>query len=269
MAVLSDRDCERFIVDGFIALRGAVPRDVIDRCVEDLRPEFAETGVDIDDSSTWSKPVVRVNTPITHSFIEAGTQPMLYAAYDRLLGKNRWHPPGRLGASVPVRFPSDVDPGDAGWHVDHSFVSGDHWRVNVFSAQRALLCLFLLSDVTTDDAPTEIKVGSHFDAAVALQPFGVEGVSFHAGLLPATTFDRASAFATGQAGDVFLCHPFLVHRATWPHRGTEPRYLAQPGIQHRGGSPTFAYERSPFTQSKSADTYPVETAICMALSKRA
>jgi hypothetical protein len=37
-------------------------------------------------------------------------------------------------------------------------------------------------------------------------------------------------FATGAAGDVFVCHPFLVHRATWPHRGTRPRAVAQPGV---------------------------------------
>ena len=35
---------------------------------------------------------------------------------------------------------------------------------------------------------------------------------------------------TGQAGDVFLCHPFLVHAASWPHRGRLPRMMAQPGV---------------------------------------
>jgi hypothetical protein len=36
--------------------------------------------------------------------------------------------------------------------------------------------------------------------------------------------------ATGRAGDVFLCHPFLVHAASWPHRGTTPRWIAQPAL---------------------------------------
>jgi len=31
--------------------------------------------------------------------------------------------------------------------------------------------------------------------------------------------DRPLAWATGHAGDVYLCHPFIVHAATWPHRG--------------------------------------------------
>lgn len=50
--------------------------------------------------------------------------------------------------------------------------------------------------------------------------------------LPRPTLERPSAFATGRAGDVFVCHPFLVHRATWPHRGTAARMVAQPGIMH-------------------------------------
>jgi hypothetical protein len=33
--------------------------------------------------------------------------------------------------------------------------------------------------------------------------------------------------ATGQVGTVYLCHLFLVHSAQ-PHRGSEPRFLAQP-----------------------------------------
>jgi hypothetical protein len=38
------------------------------------------------------------------------------------------------------------------------------------------------------------------------------------------------ALVTGRAGDVFLCHPFLVHAASWPHTGRRPRLIAQPGV---------------------------------------
>ena len=41
---------------------------------------------------------------------------------------------------------------------------------------------------------------------------------------------RPTALATGRAGDVFLCHPFLVHAASWPHLGRQPRIVAQPGV---------------------------------------
>jgi hypothetical protein len=46
--------------------------------------------------------------------------------------------------------------------------------------------------------------------------------------------DRPLAWATGHAGDVYLCHPFIVHAATWPHRGKTPRFIAQPPLSPVG-----------------------------------
>jgi hypothetical protein len=84
-------------------------------------------------------------------FEKAANTPVLYDAFDRLVGKGRWQRRNGLG-TLPVRFPHPDDAGDAGWHVDSSFpgdgcdlnerhdVSG--WRVNVTSRGRALLMLF-------------------------------------------------------------------------------------------------------------------------------
>jgi hypothetical protein len=41
--------------------------------------------------------------------------------------------------------------------------------------------------------------------------------------------DRKLAPATGHSGDVYLCHPFLIHAAQ-PQRGREPRFMAQPPL---------------------------------------
>jgi ectoine hydroxylase-related dioxygenase (phytanoyl-CoA dioxygenase family) len=90
--------------------------------------------------------------------------------------------------------------------------------------------LFLFSDVDEDDAPTRIRVGSHLDIPRLLEPAGVAGMSF---LDLATELDKTAhrpvALATGDAGTVYLCHPFLVHAAQ-PHRGSEPRFMAQPPL---------------------------------------
>jgi hypothetical protein len=43
---------------------------------------------------------------------------------------------------------------------------------------------------------------------------------------------RTVALATGLPGDVYLCHPFLVHAAQ-PHHGTRPRFMAQPPLHPR------------------------------------
>lgn len=90
--------------------------------------------------------------------------------------------------------------------------------------------LVLLSDVGEDDAPTRLRVGSHHDVARGLVPFGEVGVpSSGTASVVSATAHRSIDLATGRAGDVYLCHPFLVHAAQ-RHRGAAPRFLAQPGV---------------------------------------
>jgi hypothetical protein len=40
---------------------------------------------------------------------------------------------------------------------------------------------------------------------------------------------RPETLATGEAGTVYLCHPFLVHAAQ-RHRGLVPRFMAQASL---------------------------------------
>jgi hypothetical protein len=221
-----------FCRDGFMAVREAFSPDVARACLAVIHDELRARSVDPDDRSTWTKPVVRFSCPTGPAFEAAATSPALWAMYDALLGPGRWIPRRDVGGSVPVRFPSEVDPGDAGWHIDGSYDVNGQWWVNVHSRGRGLLALFLFSDIGEQDAPTQILVGSHLDVPRLLAPYGERGVSFDVSDLPYTTFDRERVSATGRAGDVFLCHPFLVHRATWPHRGVGPRVLAQPGVAH-------------------------------------
>jgi hypothetical protein len=51
------------------------------------------------------------------------------------------------------------------------------WRANIHSTGRALLVLFLFSDVGERDAPTRIRVGSHADIARQLAPAGERGLT--------------------------------------------------------------------------------------------
>ena len=76
--------------------------------------------------------------------------------------------------------------------------------------------LFLLTDVDELSAPTRILAGSHLDVPRVLVPVGDDGMTFGDVVprLPASTFERHVVFATGDADDVYLCHPFLVHAAS-------------------------------------------------------
>jgi hypothetical protein len=230
--VLASDEVARFERLGYTVVRGAVPADVMAACQAEVAAGLRAAGVDPDDPATWSAPVVRLACPESPAFAAAGTQPALWSVYDQLLGSGAWWRRPGVGGTIPVRFPHEEDPGDAGWHIDGSYeVDGDYW-VNVASRGRGLLALFLLSDIGDEDAPTELKVGSHLDVPALLAPFGDAGTHFAtvSEQLPASAYARPSAFATGEAGDVYVCHPFLVHRATWPHRGRHARAVAQPGV---------------------------------------
>jgi hypothetical protein len=224
----------RFIDEGYVRIDDAFPAAL---AVEARAILWRDTGADPDDPATWTRPVVRLGSYSAPPFVAAANTPVLAAAYDALAGAGRWLPPRALG-TFPVRFPSPADPGDAGWHVDVSFDTDKpnflDWRVNVASKGRLLLMLFLFSDVGETDAPTRIRAGSHVDIARQLAPAGEAGMTL--GELAADGFagsaDWPEVLATGQAGTVYLCHPFLVHAAQ-PHRGTVPRFMAQPPLLPR------------------------------------
>jgi Phytanoyl-CoA dioxygenase (PhyH) len=230
--MLSQAEIDSFVADGFIAVRAAVPAGVLRACQDEIWSALGDLGVVRDDPSTWRAPVVRIPCPESEAFTAAGTQPVLWEAFDQLIGEGRWWRRHGVGGTIPVRFPSQADPGDAGWHIEASFDKGGEWWVNYRSRGRGLLALYLFSDVDADGAPTRVRPGSHRDAARVLAQFGEEGAPFRqaAPMAAEASAARPTALVTGRAGDVFLCHPFLVHAASWPHAGCRPRIVAQPGV---------------------------------------
>ena len=226
--MLSEQDLERFITAGYVKLEAVFD----ERLAEEARSIlWKDAGCDPEDRTTWTKPVIRLGGYAQEPFRRAANMPVLLEAFDQLVGRGRWQRLAGLG-TFPVRFPSDEEPGDTGWHAEASFYGTDgSMRLNVRSQGRALLLLFLFSDVGINDAPTRILEGSHFDLPAILEPAGENGLSFIevAQKLTRRTLDRSTVYATGKAGTVFLCHPFLVHAAQ-PHRGERPRFMAQPPL---------------------------------------
>ncbi|MFD7033091.1 phytanoyl-CoA dioxygenase family protein [Streptomyces sp. NPDC059917] len=227
--MLTDAEIESFVADGFVRVPGAVPGPTVRSCREQL---WEASGFRATEPEGWTEPVVRIAAMSTAAFREAGNTPPLREAYDQLVGAGRWRAPLGMG-TFPIRFPGEKDPGDDGWHLDAGWSAPTgEYRVNLRSRGRALLMLFLLSDVGPDDAPTRIRVGSHLDLPPLLAAAGEEGREWFplcADAVPASA-DRPQVAATGRAGDVFLCHPFLVHAAQ-RHRGSTPRFLAQPPLE--------------------------------------
>jgi hypothetical protein len=260
---LSDAQIQQFIQDGFVRIDRAFPRELADEARAIMWRDLA---CDLDDPTTWTRPVIRLAHYGDEPFRRAVNSPVLYAAFDQLVGNGRWRPRPNLG-TFPVRFPHPDGPGDAGWHVDVSFPGEfsdpnerhdfSSWRANVTSRGRALLMLFLFSDVGEFDAPTRIKVGSHRHIARSLGPAGETGLSHGELDQLGAALDLSQALATGEAGTVYLCHPFLVHAAQM-HRGSVPRFLAQPPLHPAG----------PLRLDREDGSYsPVEIAIRQALQE--
>jgi hypothetical protein len=253
---VSDLDIERFVTEGVVRLDHAFSSDLAAEVRAILWRDLRE---DPHDPATWSRPVVRLGMYADPPFVEAANTARLRDALDTLIGPGRWRSCGALG-TFPVRFPAPDPPGDVGWHVDASFDFERpdflDWRINVTSRGRALLLLMLFSDVGEADAPTRLRIGSHRvvsrdlapagDAGLTLRELAAKGFAAHAGC--------EERLATGPAGTVYLCHPFLVHSAQ-PHRGATPRFLAQPPIL-----PATA-----LTLDASASEHPVERAIRLAI----
>jgi hypothetical protein len=261
--VLSDAQKELFVHDGFVKLENAFPSET---AAEARAILWRAVGCNPDERRTWTRPVVRLGDFVQEPFRQAVNTAALHAAFDELVGVDRWVPRQSLGG-FPIRFPHPDDPGDTGWHVDASFppdqpmdAPGPYfdWRINLRSKGRALLMLFLFSDVGADDAPTRIRLGSHLRIPEPLAPAGEHGLSMMELSVAAAraTEGMPEATATGTAGTVFLCHPFLVHAAQ-AHHGVTPRFLAQPPL----------CPRVPFELTRSDGDYSlVERAIRLGLT---
>ncbi len=255
--MLRQAEIDMFVADGYVAVRDALPAVVLRACQEEIWSGLGDCGVRREDPSTWREPVVRIDCPESEAFAAAGTQPVLWEAFDQLIGEGRWWRRRGVGGTIPVRFPSQDDPGDAGWHIEASFEKGGDLWVNYRSRQRGLLALYLFSDVDASSAPTRVRPGSHHDAARVLKAVGEEGIPFPqaAQLAAQASATRPTALATGRAGDVILCHPFLVHAASWPHAGRQPRIMAQPGVALHDAFPLVP-PLSPVELAMTTDALP-------------
>jgi len=249
---LSTTQINSFIDDGFVKIEDAFPTEIADECRAIL---WTATQCDPNNPESWTQPLIRIGEMGFEPFKKAVNTPILHKAFDQLVGEGNWLPRVTLG-SFPIRFPCKVPATDIGWHVDASFPGEDannylEWRINFHSKGRALLMLFLFSDVLEQDAPTIIRVGSHLDIAKILEPEGERGLSFMGLAEKLNTLpEREEILATGKAGMVYLCHPFIVHSAQ-DHHGTTPKFMAQPPLM----------TKSDFDISTEKEHCPVEIAI--------
>ncbi len=190
----------------------------------------------------------------------------------------------------PVNFSSGSDQEwivpAKGWHWD-----GIQFRHFVDSPDQGLLCLCMFSDIVPHGGGTLVAEGSHKLVARFLQE-QEDGIDVHDGIKmmnnrhpwlaeltgnspePAgSAAERTEKFmgryytdedgtrlrvveTGGEAGDVFLCHPFLFHAASQNHLGV-PRFMCN--------RTTPLKEKMNLQRSEEADYSPLERSIRRAL----
>jgi Phytanoyl-CoA dioxygenase (PhyH) len=204
---ISFQDEANFLRDGYVVVRGVFGDDVAQKYCNLTWQYLNEDPENL--SSAFLK------HPQLEQVIETGPiagliTPRLTAAVDQLVGKGRWWT--RQGCGwVTVRVPAGSDTPwiapDSGWHVD-----GIHFHHYLDSPEQALVGIEMLTPARRNGGATVVRRGSHISVARALHRAGEKGLSYPQMRDLAESLDSHEAIeVVGEAGDVLLMHPHLVH----------------------------------------------------------
>ncbi len=215
---------------------------------------LAEVGIHRDRPSTWTveRPVHLQHLKDDPAFRAVGSE-SLFAVIDAVLESRVYKPPGNWGALF-LAFPSNADWGipTSGWHVDANYTS-PLWPPGGLKTHA------LFGDIMPQGGGTQIVSGSHRlvhkwfkenrpppDARGAdmrkllrLHPYIRDlhtesnsdgriarfmGHAEEVDGIPLQVIEN-----TGEAGDVILLHPLVLHVAA-PNKSAEPRFLLSGGV---------------------------------------
>ncbi len=226
--VLSAADLENFLTLGFVHLTNCFdmsPGSLHHRWVQD---SWQRNGINPNDRSTW--PNDKIHMPTTDSLPVSEFSPKAYAAMCELCGgpdqvdaSHHWGN-GFIANYGLGRDKEWLAPGPAvhGWHVD-----GDWFLHFLDSPEQGLLAVVLFSDIHPRGGGTFIACDSVplITRYLAAHPEGVEPNGFPWAEIVGQCRDFRET--TGNAGDVFLLHPFTLHTSSYNHR-PEARFMTNP-----------------------------------------
>ena len=257
--ILSTSDIEQFIQRGFVRVRGCFDRaaalDATARACERLYCSSS-------DPATW--PVGRMRAPESRraSFEEVAPKAW-QAACELLGGAERIALPCVWTDQFNINFgrqpgldwqpPSGAPHPWHNWHKD-----GDFFRHFLDSPEQGLLVIGIFSDIDERDGATYIACDSvgHVARHLAAHPEGVLPADLRAPALDIVA--RCSDFvaATGEIGDVYLLHPFMLHSQS-VNAGPRARFIVNPPVKLR--------EPMCLARECAAGYSPVERAVLAAL----
>ena len=207
-SVLSPEQVEQFVTEGYTVLKNAFSGEDAKAWVHE---EALAVGIDVDDPSTWTKdyqriPTKRVETVPNFSPVGWAAACELMGGEDRVVGGTKidlFALNLSQGSDRPFEEPT---PKSKGWHKD-----GWHFWHFLDSFEQGLLGIPLLTDVYPQGGATFIAARSVASVAkyLAARPEGVHPDDFP----PEELLSEGIEFreATGEAGDFYLIHPYLLH----------------------------------------------------------
>lgn len=251
--VLDEQQVDEFISRGYVCLRGALSSDFIEEATSNL---WIRLGYDPHDPSTWTEDYF--GTSSHRSWMPEEVVPTIWGATCDLLGgedrvrKQPWTDGFVVnfakGSDAPYELPTPTTPG---WHID-----GDYYRRYLDTPESALLTISLFSEVKPKGGPTvalpeSVQLVSRYLNEHRDGPHIVD-----MGLSSMAKQCTEVVELTGQAGDVFLVHAFMLHAAS-------PNVLRIPRIMQNSSSELL--EPMCFDREDPSEYSPVERSILKAL----
>jgi len=265
---LSPTQARHFVEHGWVVVKGAFSKQIAADIVACSWRELAEQGIMQDDPQTWKLgPYTRTGGPPNVSIMAARgdeaaaaqmleirtryglppQSPLLHDVAPRALGAqldciggpDRMEDPERIRMpdSVAVNLCSeDGDLGEAGWRSTRApgwHKDGWHFRHFLDSPQQGLLLAFFFSDILPNSGGTQICVDSVGVVArlLAQYPVGIHPDTVQSYIKP-HMIKESKEFEelTGEAGDLAIMHPYMVHRVAGNPSG-RARFAQFPSIK--------------------------------------
>ena len=266
--MLSSTEAWHFLEHGWVLIKGAVSKQIAADIVACAWLELEERGIMKDDPKTWKQePYIRTGCPPNINIMasrgdkEAAAQmleirtrydlpsesPRLQEVAPRALGAqldcvggwDRVKDPEqiKLPDSVAVNLcKDDSNLGEDGWRSTRAsgwHKDGWHYRHFLDSPQQGLLLGYFYSDILSGSGGTQMCVDSIGVVArlLAQHPEGIHPDSVQSYIQPHMIKEcKEFEEPTGEAGDLAIMHPYMVHRVAGNPSG-RPRFAQFPSLK--------------------------------------
>ena len=236
--VLTQQQAAQFVEQGYVVIRGCFSREAAQEYTATI---WTRLGYAQDDPATWAQPSIHMPS---HRAIDIRQfAPKAWGAVCDLVGgaqriqPYQWNDAFIVNLSEGAERPwQPASPASPGWHKD-----GDFFRHFLDSPEQGLLTLVLWSEVQHQGGATFVAADSVGPVArfLAEHPEGVypPEISWTGAQPQPAIFDWPELIgqcgdfveATGEVGDVYLLHPFILH-AKAQNVLRVPRYITNPPV---------------------------------------